>query len=85
MFKTLGGDRETHVSSRWYEYETNRLVHNIDKIKTYFPGRTYISGEDIVDYIAYCKYGCFLLLNELREMKKKLKNYRRTNSKWALD
>ena len=73
MLKTIEGGRLEYTSTRWYAYEVNKLVHNIDSLDKIFPGRRYISGEDIIDYISYCKHGCFLLLEEMREMKKKLR------------
>uniref|UniRef100_A0A6C0LHU2 Uncharacterized protein n=1 Tax=viral metagenome TaxID=1070528 RepID=A0A6C0LHU2_9ZZZZ len=73
MFKVEGGGEKVYTSKEWYQYEANRLIHNTKNIKNTFPGRSYINAEDIVDHIAYCKYGCFLLLEELRHLKKKLK------------
>ena len=74
MLKVMGGDRSIYTSTKWYKYEANRLLQNIDRISSIIPGRQYISGEDIVEHISYCKYGCFLLLTELRDLKKKLRS-----------
>ena len=73
MLKTVGGERLEYATTKWYKYELNKLKYNISNIKKIFPGRNYISGEDIIDYVSYCKHGCFLLLEEMRELKKKLK------------
>ena len=73
MLDNIREERSTYTMNRWYTYEANRIIHNINKIDNLFHNRTYISAEDIVEHIAYCKYGCFLLLDELRELKKKLK------------
>lgn len=73
MLRSVDGEKKTYTTSKWYTYEANRILHNLNKLETFFPGRMYISGEDIVEYISYCKYGCFLLLDELRDLKKKLK------------
>ncbi len=73
MLKTIGGERLQYTTTKWYAYEANRLKYNINNLNKIFPGRNYITGEDIVDHIAYCKHGCFLLLEEMRELKKKLK------------
>ena len=74
MLKMIGGDKTLYTSTRWYKYSANTLIQNIDRISTVFPGRLYIASDDIVDNIAYCKYGCFLLLGELKDLKKKLKS-----------
>lgn len=74
MLKSTGRERVTYTTSKWYSYEANRIIQNINKIENIFSNRTYISAEDIVEHIAYCKYGCYLLLDELRELKKKLKS-----------
>ena len=71
--KIIGGDKMVYTTSKWYKYEANRLIYNIKNIDKYILDREYISAEDIVDYISYCKYGCFLLLSDLREFKKKLR------------
>ena len=63
----------THVSSKWYKYEANRLIQNYKNFDEFFPNRKYISSEDIIEHVSYCRYGCHLLLTELRSLKKKLK------------
>lgn len=73
MLKITGGERIQYTQSKWYQYEANRLRYNKTNIEKIFITRKYISGEDIVEYIVWSKYGAFLLLEEIREMKKKLR------------
>ena len=42
MFKTSGGERLQYATQKWYQYEANRLKHNINDFNKLFPGRKII-------------------------------------------
>jgi len=59
--------------SKWYKYATNVLIQNIDRLSDIFPGKKYISAEDIIEYIVYGKNGAYILLYKLRGLQKRLR------------
>lgn len=61
-------------TTNWYRYEAKRLIANIDTIEENFTDKKYISAEDIIDHVTYCKYGCHLLMDALRNLKRRLKD-----------
>lgn len=46
-------DMQRNYTSGWYAYQLYKLIENLDKLHTYFPGKKEISGLDILNYIVY--------------------------------
>ena len=70
---TGGSSELTYNMNKWYKYEAKVLLQNLEKINTIFPGKNYISSEDIIDHIVYSKHGAYVLLDNLRGLKKRLR------------
>tara|TARA_B110000908_G_C10259965_1_gene458450 strand:+ start:1796 stop:2446 length:651 start_codon:yes stop_codon:yes gene_type:complete len=68
-----GGGDMTYTLNKWYRYEAIVLLQNLDKINTIFPGKLYLSAEDIIEHIVYSKHGAYVLLENLRGLKKRLR------------
>jgi hypothetical protein len=82
--KLLGKKYQLNSSINWYRYEAKRLIVNIEKISEIFPNKKYIGANDIIEHIVYCKYGCHVLLENLRKMKRRVKELEDQikNGKW---
>ena len=59
--------------SKWYKYEASVMLENLDDISNRFTGKKYLSAEDIIENIAYSKHGAYILLENLRGLKKRLR------------
>lgn len=80
-----GGDEDkVYTMCKWYAYDAKVMLQNIDSIQNQFPGREYLSAEDIVEHVVYGKNGCYVLLDNLRGLKKRLRELeiRIKNGKW---
>lgn len=76
VFTGIYGGASQDISyniSRWYKYEATVILENIDEISERFPGKKYLSAEDIIEDIAYSKHGSYVLLENLRGLKKRLR------------
>jgi len=80
----FGKKSQLNTSINWYRYEAKRLIANIEKISEFFPNKKYISADDMIEHIVYCKYGCHVLLESLRHMKRRVKELEDhiKNGKW---
>jgi hypothetical protein len=70
---TGGANEIVYTLNKWYRYESKVLLQNLDRLETIFPGKMYISAEDIVEHIVYSKHGAYILLENLRGLKKRLR------------